>query len=603
MSTAPSHEFSRSRRRHRSYRDRDSAQARSERIPVPVSDPANTSPTPTPGLEFEREPSSSHSLISRPKKHSRRRTNTTTYPADPPLPRQYSHGIAHHIATGEVGLGYGPYQDRPLSHPNSATVPQYVWENDKQLDQYHDADPVRDKEWVDPFSARGWMNVGGMIILAGCLLFVFMMLPILDHFVINPPRKLTGLGVNASGQIPEFQSFPSLIDKDTPESAYERTGNDGQKYELVFSDEFEVDGRTFWPGDDPFWEAADLHYWATNNLEWYDPKAVTTYDGKLVFTFSKEKNHDLNYTGAMITGWNKLCFTTAYIEVSLSLPGSSKVPGLWPGVWSMGNLGRPGYGASTEGMWPYSYDSCDSAAVTGGNSGEPISYLPGQRVSACTCPGHDHPGPEVTRGRGVPEIDILEAQIDLDKGQGEVSQSYQIAPYDYKYDFRNSGPFQQACSVLTLVDPVFYEGYSYTTYGYEWYSNPSHRDQGFITWYSGGKPSWHISSSAVAANPITQVNNRLIPEEPMYLILNLGMSNFFQKVDFNNLKLPVQMFVDYVRVYQRKGTKNGMTCDPPDYPTKDYINNHLVAYTNPNLTTWASANFTFPRNSLYDGCG
>lgn len=31
--------------------------------------------------------------------------------------------------------------------------------------------------------------------------------------------------------------------------------------ELVFSDEFDVPGRTFWPGDDPYWEAADLHYW------------------------------------------------------------------------------------------------------------------------------------------------------------------------------------------------------------------------------------------------------------------------------------------------------------------------------------------------------
>lgn len=32
---------------------------------------------------------------------------------------------------------------------------------------------------------------------------------------------------------------------------------------LVFSDEFETDGRTFYPGDDPFWEAVDLHYWGT----------------------------------------------------------------------------------------------------------------------------------------------------------------------------------------------------------------------------------------------------------------------------------------------------------------------------------------------------
>lgn len=25
----------------------------------------------------------------------------------------------------------------------------------------------------------------------------------------------------------------------------------------------------------------------------------------------------------------------------------------------MGNLGRAGYGASVEGLWPYTYDSCD----------------------------------------------------------------------------------------------------------------------------------------------------------------------------------------------------------------------------------------------------
>ncbi len=58
-----------------------------------------------------------------------------------------------------------------------------------------------------------------------------------------------------------------LIDSDTPEEAKTRMGTDGQtKYNLVFSDEFNVDGRSFYPGDDPFWEAVDLHYWGTNNL-------------------------------------------------------------------------------------------------------------------------------------------------------------------------------------------------------------------------------------------------------------------------------------------------------------------------------------------------
>jgi hypothetical protein len=39
--------------------------------------------------------------------------------------------------------------------------------------------------------------------------------------------------------------------------------NGGPDLELVFSDEFNTPGRTFWPGDDPYWEAVNLHYWVT----------------------------------------------------------------------------------------------------------------------------------------------------------------------------------------------------------------------------------------------------------------------------------------------------------------------------------------------------
>lgn len=42
--------------------------------------------------------------------------------------------------------------------------------------------------------------------------------------------------------------MPQLIDPDTPQSARTRTGFDGLDYELVFSDEFNVEGRTFYPG-------------------------------------------------------------------------------------------------------------------------------------------------------------------------------------------------------------------------------------------------------------------------------------------------------------------------------------------------------------------
>lgn len=150
----------------------------------------------------------------------------------------------------------------------------------------------------------------------------------------------------------------------------------------------------------------------------------------------------------MLQSFNKMCFSgSMYFEgmstsqaskrsiltrntaASLVLPGDHTHSGFWPGVWTFGNLGRAGYGATSDGTWPYSYDSCDvgtlpnqtNPAGTGpeaalnatnflGTSG-PLSYLPGQRLSACTCPGEDHPGPNVNVGRGVPEVDALEAGV------------------------------------------------------------------------------------------------------------------------------------------------------------------------------------------------
>lgn len=109
-----------------------------------------------------------------------------------------------------------------------------------------------------------------------------------------------------------------LIDRDTPKKAYTIPLWDDPetKLQLVFSDEFNVDGRTFYPGDDPYWEAVDLHYWVsitvenisnnkalidlyqeTNNMEWYDPEAITTEGGSLVITLSQKETHNLNYEG------------------------------------------------------------------------------------------------------------------------------------------------------------------------------------------------------------------------------------------------------------------------------------------------------------------
>jgi len=63
-----------------------------------------------------------------------------------------------------------------------------------------------------------------------------------------------------------------LIDPDTPHSVYTKQSyaDPSTELQLIFSDEFNVDGRSFYPGDDPYWEAIDLHYWQVRHYPYCD---------------------------------------------------------------------------------------------------------------------------------------------------------------------------------------------------------------------------------------------------------------------------------------------------------------------------------------------
>ncbi|KAH9808976.1 family 16 glycoside hydrolase [Melampsora americana] len=491
------------------------------------------------------------------------------------------------------------------------------------------------------------MNVVSLAILVGGLIALFALYPIITYVVRQAPGLIGWNlgGINGTGQVPDIPGLPQLIDATTPDNAKTRTGFDGQKYNLVFSDEFNTDGRTFWPGDDPFWEAVDLHYWQTTNFEWYDPDAVTTKDGNLVIQLSQEPIHNLNVRSGMIQSWNKFCFTEGYIEVNISLPGKPGVQGLWPGVWTMGNLARAGFGATNEGMWPYSYEACDvgtlpnqtnpdgrtpEAAKTSGSHdyGGELSWLPGQRTSACTCKGEDHPGPHEGVGRSGPEIDVLEAQYGYGANGniGSVSQSIQIAPMDAGYQWANDSSsmhivnqvpstssntgtvintwhgaiWQESLSGITMSDGTSYDGKGYQTFGFE-YVKGYQADGGRVTWAYNGQETWSIYASAIGQPSATEISPRPISMEPMYVILNLGISNKFQIVEWDKLTFPANMYIDYVRIYQKDGHTN-IGCNPKDHPTEDYINRHMAAYTNPNFTTWQEAGYTFPKNKLKDSC-
>ncbi|KIJ20369.1 glycoside hydrolase family 16 protein [Paxillus involutus ATCC 200175] len=485
--------------------------------------------------------------------------------------------------------------------------------------------------------------MGCLILLLVGLVTLFAGYPIVTYFTRKQISNNGGFnlgGTNASGQVPTMPGNRGLIDIDTPKEAYTKPSwNGGPNMELVFSDEFNVPGRTFWPGDDPYWEAANLHYWETNNLEWYDPEAVVTQDGSLVVTLSQKETHDLQYQGGMVSTWNKFCYTGGYIEANVSLPGVNNIVGFWPAIWTLGNLGRAGYGASLEGMWPYTYDSCDVgtvanqsvngkpvAATEGGDpsNGGVLSYLPGQRLSRCTCPGESHPGPKHSDGtfvgRAAPEIDMFEAQITGTPLMGQVSQSAQWAPFNAGYIWQNTsanevipnpsistqntytgGVLQQATSVVTETDQNCYEGETgcFSIYGFEYVPG---FDNAYVTWVSNNEVAWTLNVAGMGADSAAQISARPIPQEPMYIIVNLGMSTNFGVVDLDHLPFPAHLRIDYIRVYQPSNARN-IGCDPKDFPTAEYIDTYLEAYTNPNLTTWSGDyGQPIPKNRFLGEC-
>lgn len=373
-------------------------------------------------------------------------------------------------------------------------------------------------------------------------------------------------GTNGSGQVPEFSNLASLIDSDTPADAQTWTHPlTGDGYHLVFSDEFEVEGRTFWEGDDPFWTAVDIWYGvATGDYQWYSPEAVNTTGGALQITLEEHVTHNLHFRSGMVQSWNQFCFQGGYIEWNVMQPGTPETTGYWPATWLMGNLGRAGYLGTSDGMWPYSYQGCDAGILpnqtwlnltgpdqaihsdaTYAKSDGGLSSLPGMRTPSCTCSGGDHPGPNVKVGRSAPEIDCIEAQIQSHDGsyKSYSSQSLQTAPFDVDYFWGNTsdvaiiyntsettintyvgGPLQEAVSSVSRNPDRAFDltDKEYSTYGIEYKPDWNGDGSGSVTWFIDGNPTWTILGAAIGPVAEMDIGQRTVPTEPMYIVMNVS---------------------------------------------------------------------------------
>lgn len=190
-------------------------------------------------------------------------------------------------------MPFFPYLDDRLAAP--CAFPLYI-------DQQEDDDDIHMPQWDDDrryrptlkdrLSKENLINTVGMIFLLLGLFTIFVVLPIvsftgtslISYGYETPLDQMPGYGdASAAWAKVNDRDYPliqnvrtGLIDPDTPKSAMTKKGVDGDSYELVFSDEFNEQNRTFYMGDDPYWFAPDIWYGATKDLEWYDPDAANT---------------------------------------------------------------------------------------------------------------------------------------------------------------------------------------------------------------------------------------------------------------------------------------------------------------------------------------
>eukprot|EP00968_Pinguiococcus_pyrenoidosus_P027658 scaffold7397_cov277-Pinguiococcus_pyrenoidosus.AAC.3 len=169
--------------------------------------------------------------------------------------------------------------------------------------------------------------------------------------------------------------------------------------------------------------------------------------------------------------------------------------------------------------------------------------------------------------------------------------------------------------------------------------------EGYLRWYIDDEMIHSINGTSL------KLMGSKIPEEPSYLILNTavsttwgfpmpcpkgcdcscydckkneclcgmppGMCKAFERADLDQEDDGARFLVDYVRIYQDPDdSRHTVGCDPPDFPTRRYIQAHALRYaaaapsTRPlqvnsrldELRSWSSLyRYIGPRDTLWHG--
>ena len=297
-------------------------------------------------------------------------------------------------------------------------------------------------------------------------------------------------------------------------------------------------------------------------------------------------------------------------------------------MWMMGNLARATYVGSSDYMWPYSYNQCDSTNRLS------------QQISACS--RVNHYGMQNYRGRGAPEIDVIEAmQGDAEKlPSTTITRPYQSASFQVSPGVDRDRPvlgmkpkqghwysgmeYNHNNLTKSELNPFFYgvklvhklKSYTYQadalsanrglntshytkqhTYRVEWEPPEEDGSGGYIRWYTDDVFMYGISGANL------HTTGSEIPSEAMYLLMNTAVASSWgfpmpcpdgcscDCYECGNPEctcalptgycenFPATFDIDYVRVFQAVGEdKHYLGCSPEKRPTSLFIKGHQKRY-------------------------
>jgi hypothetical protein len=147
-------------------------------------------------------------------------------------------------------------------------------ESDDEMHMPREDDDIRYKSKLkDHFNKESIASTIGLIMMVIGLLFIFIALPVMSFMGVIEYNSSWGTPLNWLPNIyraepwaqvnnkkyPYLENIRTgLVDPDTPRSALKKIGEFGDEYELVFSDEFNDNNRTFYEGDDPYFYAGNF---------------------------------------------------------------------------------------------------------------------------------------------------------------------------------------------------------------------------------------------------------------------------------------------------------------------------------------------------------